>query len=122
MTSLGTWYIEHHPVESIAGGIETLAIALDSSRELDDDSIEDSLTEDVPVVLVEEEELVSNGKVAERRQLLQKQLKGKQDSKLIKKLSTDNHLLAIAGEDLQLKRKLLNQMEEADKKHQKTMA
>ena len=40
---------------------------------------------------------------------------------MTKKLSTDNQLLAVAREDLQLKRKVLVQMEGADKKHQKTM-
>ena len=34
---------------------------------------------------------------------------------------TDNQLLAVARKDLQLTKKLLDQMEEADKKHQKTM-
>ena len=81
----------------------------------------DSLAEDVPVAPTEEIESVTNDKVAERRQLLQKQLRGKRDSKLTKKLSTDNQLLAVAREDLQLKRKVLDQMEEADKKHHKTM-
>lgn len=107
-------------VESIECGIDTSSTDLDSSRELDDDSV-DSLMEDVPVVPTEEVESVTSNKVAERRQLLQKQLKGKRDSKLTKKLSTDNQLLAMAREDLQLKRKVLDQMEEADKKHQKTM-
>ena len=87
---------------------------------LDDGSV-DSLAEDLPVASTEETESVPNDKVAERRQLLQKQLRGKRDSKLTKKLSTDNLLLAVAREDLQLKRKVLDQMEEADKKHQKTM-
>ena len=104
-------------VESISGGIEALSssstVDLDSSRELDDENAE------VPVVSVEEEEPVSNGKVAERRQLLQKQLKEKRDSKLAKKLSTDGQLLAIAREELQLKRKVLDQMEEAEKKNTK---
>ena len=107
-------------VESIACGIDTSSINLDSSRELDDDSV-DSLTEDVSVVPMEEVESVTNDKVAERRQPLQKQLKGKRDSKLTKKLSTDNQLFALAREDLQLKRKVLDQMEGANKKHQKTM-
>ena len=98
-------------VESITGGIDTSSIDLDSSRELDDGS----------VASTEETESVTNNKVAERRQLLQKQLRGKRDSKLTKKLSTDNQLLAVAREDLQLKRKVLDQMEEADKKHHKTM-
>ena len=75
----------------------------------------------MPVVLTEEVESVTSDKVTERRQLLQNQLKGKRDSKSTKKLSTDNQLLAMAREDLQLKRKVLDQMEEADKKHQKTM-
>ena len=60
-------------------------------------------------------EPISNAKVAER-QLLQKQLKEKRDSKLTKKLSTDGQLLAIAREELQLKTKVLDQMEEAEKK------
>ena len=105
-------------VESIACGIDTSSIDLDSSREINDDSVD---TEDVPVVPTEEVESVTNDKVAERKQVLQKQLKGKRDSKLTKKLSTDNQLLAVAREDLQLKRKVLDQMEEADKKYQKTM-
>ena len=107
-------------VESTECGIGTSSKDLDSSRELDDDSV-DSLKEDVPVVSTEEVEPVTSDKVAERRQLLQKQLKRKRDSKLTKKLSTDNQLLAMAREDLQLKRKVFDQMEEADKKHQKTM-
>ena len=107
-------------VESITGGIDTSSVDLDSSRELDDGSV-DSLAENLPVASTEETESVTNDKVAERRQLLQKQLRGKRDSKLTKKLSTDNQLLAVAREDLQLKRKVLDQMEEADKKHQKTM-
>ena len=107
-------------VESITGGIDTSSVDLDSSRELNDGSV-DSLAEDLPVASTEETESVTNDKVAERRQLLQKQLRGKRDSKLTKELSTDNQLLAVAREDLQLKRKVLDQMEEADKKHQKTM-
>ena len=107
-------------VESITGGIDTSSIDLDSSRELDDGSV-DSLAEDLPVASTEETESVTNDKVGEQRQLLQKQLRGKRHSKLTKKLSTDNQLLAVAKEDLQLKRKVLDQMEEADKKHQKTM-
>ena len=107
-------------VESIACGIDTSSIDLDSPRELEDDSVE-NLTEDVAVVPKEELESVTDDKVTERRQLLQKQHKGKRDSKLTKKLSTYNPLLAVAREDLQLKRKVLDQMEEADKKHQKTM-
>ena len=63
-------------VESIAGGIDTSSIDLDSSRELDDDSV-DSLAEDVPVAPMEEIESVTSDKVGERRQLLQKHLKGK---------------------------------------------
>ena len=109
-------------VESIACGIDTssTSIDLDSPRELKDDSV-DNLTEDVTVVPTEERESVTDDKEAERRQLLQKQIKGNRDSKLTKKLSTDNQLLAVAREDLQLKRKVFDQMEEADKKHQKTM-
>ena len=99
-------------VESIACGIDTSSIDLDSSRELEDDCV-DNLTEDVTVVPTEELESVTDDIVAERRQLLQKQLKGKRDSKLTKKLSTDNQLLAVAREE----RKVLDQMEEADKKH-----
>ena len=97
-----------------------LAGIVDSSRELDDGSV-DSLAEDLPVASTEETESVTNDKVAERRQLLQKQLRGKRDSKFTKKLLTDNQLLAVAREDLQLKRKVLDQMGKADKKHQKTM-
>ena len=40
---------------------------------------------------------------------------------MTKKLSTDNQLLGVAREDLQLKRKVLDEVEGANEKHQKTM-
>lgn len=74
-----------------------------------------SSTEGMPVVPTEELEAVTNEKVAERKSTATKTTEKQRNSKLTKKLSTDNQLLAVAKEDLQLKRKALDQMEEANK-------
>ena len=57
----------------------------------------------------------------EGRRSLLKFLHDKRDSKLTKKVGTDIQLMAIAKEELTLKRKVAENMEESEKKHQKTM-
>ena len=69
----------------------------------------------MPVVPTGELEAVTNEKVAERKSTATKTTEKQRNSKLTKNLSTDNQLLAVAKEDLQLKRKALDQMEEANK-------
>lgn len=107
-------------VESLACGIDTSSIDLNSQRERDDDSVKSS-TKGMPVVPTGELEAVTNEKVAERKSTATKTTEKQRNSKLTKNLSTDNQLLAVAKEDLQLKRKALDQMEEANKQHQKTV-
>lgn len=74
---------------------------------------QDSETED----LLEENETRND----EGRRSLLKLLHDKRDSKLTKKVGTDVQLMAIAKEELILKRKVAEKMEESEKKYQKTM-
>ena len=74
---------------------------------------QDSETED----LLEENEKKND----EGRRSLLKFLHDKRDSKLTKKVGADVQLMAIAKEELMLKRKVAENMEESEKKHQKTM-
>lgn len=83
-------------------------LTLDSLRELDNDSMDSVL---LCLLSRPDIESISNG-----RQLLQKQV-----SILTKKLSKDNQLWVVASEDLQVKRKALDQMKNADKNHRNTM-
>ena len=67
--------------------------------------------------LLEENEIKND----EGRRSLVKFLHHKRDSKLTKKVGADAQLMAIAKEELMLKRKVTENMEESGKKHQKTM-
>ena len=58
---------------------------------------------------------------SERRKLVSEMIKGRKDSKLTKKLSTENQLLALGREELSLKRKLIEKMDESERKYQKSM-
>ena len=49
------------------------------------------------------------------------EIKEKKDSRLRKKLSTENQLLALRKEELSLKRKLIDKMDDSESKYQKTM-
>ena len=51
----------------------------------------------------------------ETRRSLLKFLNGKKEDKLNKRLSTDKQLIAIANEELTLKRKVAEKMEESEK-------
>ena len=118
-------------VQSITGGIETStaspsspSIDLDSSRDLEPeeentDGVDAEITDDSGEKQAESSHKASGRKA--RRQLFEKAIREKKDSKLTKRLSTDNQMLTIARDELQLKRKVIEQMEGTDKKHQKTM-
>ena len=60
--------------------------------------------------------------VNERRNLLDAKLRGHKQEKLKRKLSTDNQLLTIAQEEMQMKKRLLDKMDVMDKEHSQHMA
>jgi hypothetical protein len=60
--------------------------------------------------------------VNERRNLLDAKLRGHKQEKLKRKLSTDNHLLTIAQEEMQMKKRLFDKMDRMDKEHSQHMA
>jgi hypothetical protein len=60
--------------------------------------------------------------VNERRNLLDAKLRGHKQEKLKIKLSTDNQLLTISQEEMQMKKRLFDKMDRMDKKHSQHMA
>ena len=55
-----------------------------------------------------------------RRNLISK-LKEKKSSKLTKKVTTENRMLALGQEKLQLKKRMINQLEKSEKKYTESM-
>ena len=60
--------------------------------------------------------------IQRRREQLDNTLKTYRHSKMRKKLSQDAHVMAIATEELELKKKIIEQMEKMDQQHQKDMS
>lgn len=60
--------------------------------------------------------------VATRRDLLNAKLRGHKQDKLKRKLSVDTQLLSIAQEELQLKKRILDKMDNMDNDHSQNMA
>ena len=103
-------------VESTINGIESSLQGADREANEPED-LNSSLDMNEPEEDVSE---VTTPRDETRRSLL-KFLNGKKDDKLNKRLSTDKQLIAIANEELTLKRKVAEKMEESEKKYQKTM-
>jgi hypothetical protein len=99
-------------VEDLVEDVDALAAANNSSLPSNNvDSVDEELDESI-----ENESNHDEG----RRSFLTF-LNNKRDAKLSKKIATESQLLAIAKEELSLKRKATEKMEESEKKYQKTM-
>ena len=126
-------------VDSIPGGIETTdlgeTITLDKGEEIVETSTEkdSSFVSDndvnVESVLGNNEEDANRDKSPQlkikdmgtaRRDLI-KNMQEKKDAKLSKRLSTDAKLLDLAAQEIALKKRALQKIEEGDKKHGENM-
>jgi hypothetical protein len=68
------------------------------------------------------EDQPSAGVIEQRRALLNDQLSNYRTQKMKRKLPADAQLVDCAHEDLQIKRKMITQMEDMDKRHSENMA
>lgn len=101
-------------VESIPEGLESSAEAGDVTGEVSDP--ENSIL----TCSSAQEDDTSPGTSNETTQQTSRRnlIKDKRDSKLTKKLSTDNQLLSLGKEEVTFKRKMIEHMEESERKHQ----
>lgn len=86
-----------------------------STFEIDEDS-PDQATSDSPES-TEQASIASKEQVKERRDLLNAKLRGYKSEKLKRKLPVDTQLLNVSQEELQIKRQLLERMDNMDKAH-----
>lgn len=84
--------------------------------------IDGSKSPDVEIVTLDEEENKESNSVGDRREFLNLKLKNYRQDKLKRKLSTDAQLLNVVQEDLAIKKRLLDKMENMDKQQAAQMS
>ena len=106
--------------EQLSSGLETSDIQADNADKDHGDRCEEERSQDT---LTKDSDKTTTGaeEVNTRRALLNEKLSGYKTEKLKRKLPVDTQLVACAKEELQIKRQLIDQMDQMEKDHCKTM-
>ena len=122
-------YDECLEIWSGSPAVESMKSGLESSVEGVDADYSEESRPHTPATVVSDEgnddsasdvSSTTDQKKEDRRNLIS-HIKEKKDSRVTKKLSTENQLLALGKEELSLKRKMIEKMDESESKYQKTM-
>ena len=112
----------------ISGGIESTELSVNTESSLNEDSqtgLDDVVTQeqgDPTLESVTDLNVSDSFTIKRRREQLDITLRTHRQAKMRKKLPQDAQLIAIATEELELKRKMLQQMEKMDEQHHSEMS